>query len=98
MASLEDFKQIRSSVSLEVQKELYGLVIQDLDAAVQKMIGIGNENDVSFTAEEVMSYLVEMDEEDEFDDVKLNEAALAAVCGGQRHQAETSCNSVHGWS
>jgi len=31
---------------------------------------------------EVRSYLRELDEEDEFDDVELNKAALAAVSGG----------------
>ncbi len=83
MATIEQFKQVRASVSPEVQTELYGLLVQDLDAAVQKMIAIGAENNVSFTAEEVKSYLRELDEEDEFDDVELNEAALAAVAGGQ---------------
>ena len=82
MATIEQFKQIRASVSPEVQTELYGLLVQDLDAAVQKMIAIGAENNVSFTADEVRSYLRELDEEDEFDDVELNEAALAAVSGG----------------
>ena len=82
--TLEQFKQIRSSVSPEVQAELYGLVIQDLDAAVLKMIAIGAESNVSFTVDEVKSYLRELDEEDEFDDVELNEAALAAVSGGSR--------------
>ncbi len=84
MATLEQFKQIRASVSPEVQTELYGLLVQDLDAAVQKMIAIGAENNVSFTPEEVRSYLRELDSEDEFDDVELNEAALAAVSGGHR--------------
>ena len=82
MATLEQFKQIRSSVSPEVQAELYGLVIQDLDAAVERMIGIASENGVSFTADEVRSYLREMDAEDEFDDIELDEATLAAVSGG----------------
>ena len=82
MATIEQFKQVRASVSPEVQTELYGLLVQDLDAAVQKMIVIGAENNVSFTVEEVKSYLRELDEEDEFDDVELNEAALAAVSGG----------------
>ena len=82
MATIKDFKQIRSSISPEVQAELYGLVIQDLDAAVQRMIEIGSENGVSFTADEVKSYLHEMDAEGEFDDVELNEARLAAVAGG----------------
>ena len=83
MPTIQEFKQIRASVSPEEQTELSGLVIQDLDAAVQKMIAIGAENNVSFNVEEVRSYLREMDAEDEFDDVELNEAALAAVSGGR---------------
>jgi len=82
MATIEQFKQVRASVSPEVQTELYGLLVQDLDAAVQKMIAIGAENNVSFTVEEVKSYLRELDEEDEFDDIQLDEATLAAVSGG----------------
>ncbi len=82
MATIQQFKQIRPSVSPEVQSELYKLLIQDLDAAVQRMIEIGNENDVSFTVDEVRSYLREMDAEDEFDDIELDEATLAAVSGG----------------
>ena len=50
------------------------------------MIGIGNENGVSLTADEVRSYLREMDAEDEFEDLELNEAALAAVAGGMVHR------------
>ena len=84
MPNIEQFKQIRSSVSPEIETELYGLVLQDLDAAVQRMIEIGNQNDVSFTAEEVRSYLREMDAEDEFDDIELDMATLAAVSGGRR--------------
>ncbi len=50
------------------------------------MIAIGAESNVSFTVDEVKSYLRELDEEDEFDDVELNEATLSAVAGGQfRH-------------
>ena len=82
MATIEQFKRVRASVATEDQTELYGLLVQDLDAAVQKMIVIGAENNVSFTVEEVKSYLKELDEEDEFDDVELNEATLAAVAGG----------------
>ena len=91
MATLEQFRQIRSSVSPEVQSELYKLLIQDLDAAVQRMIEIGNENKVSFTADEISSYLQEMDAEDEFDDIELDEATLAAVSGGQRMKGPGPC-------
>ncbi len=82
MATIEQFRQVRASVAPEVQTELYGLLVQDLDAAVQKMISIAAESDVSFTSDEVKTYLRELDGEDEFDDVELNEAALAAVSGG----------------
>ena len=82
MASIQEFKQIRALVSPEVQSELYKLLIQDLDTAVQRMIEIGSENGVSFTADEISSYLQEMDAEDEFDDIELDEATLAAVSGG----------------
>ncbi len=82
MATLEQFKQVRASVSPEIETELYGLVIQDLGAAVQRMIRIGSENGVSFTADEVRAYLREMEAEDEFDDIELDEATLTAVSGG----------------
>ena len=82
MATLEQFRQVRDSVSPEVQTEIYMLAIKDPDAAVQKMIAIGAESNVSFTADEVRSYLREMVECDEFDDVELDEAALASVSGG----------------
>ncbi|KZR62129.1 hypothetical protein [Prochlorococcus sp. MIT 1303] len=83
MATLEQFKQVRASVSPEIETELYQLVIQDLEAAVERMIVIGKENGVSFTIDEVRSYLRDLDEEDEFDDIELNEATLAAVAGGE---------------
>ena len=82
MPTIQDFKQIRSSVSPEVQADLYRLVIQDLNWAVERIIGIVNENGISFTAEEVRSYLREMDSKDEYDDIQLDEATLAAVTGG----------------
>ena len=82
MATIEQFKQVRASVSPEIETELYGLLVQDIDAAVQRIIGIASENGVIFTADEVRSYLREMDAEDEFDDIELDVATLAAVSGG----------------
>ena len=87
MATIERFKEVRASVSPEVQTELYMLAIKDLDAAVAIMITIGNENNVSFTPDEVRTYLQELDKEDEFSDLELNEATLNAVAGGQRSQS-----------
>jgi len=82
MTTLEQFRQVRASVAPEVQTELFRLLVQGLDAVVQKMIEIGVGNKVSFTADEVRSYLREMDAEDEFDDIELDEATLTAVSGG----------------
>ncbi len=65
--------------------------MQDLDAEVQKIIRIGAENNVSFNVEEVRSYLREMDAEDEFDDVELDEATLAAVSGGVERRGSGPC-------
>ena len=79
MATIEQFRQVRVSVSPEVQTELYGLLVQNLDAAVQKMIAIAAESNVSFTVDEFKSYLREMDAEDEFDDIQLDEAIPAAL-------------------
>ena len=90
MPTIQQFKQIRSSVSPEIETELYGLLIQDLDAAVQRMIGIASENGVSFTADEVRAYLRQMDAEDEFDDIELDVATLAAVSGGQKAGCQAS--------
>ncbi len=89
MATLEQFKQVRASVSPEVQTELYALsVVYDLEEAVNKMIAIGGESNVSFTADEVRSYLRELDEEGEFADIELDEATLAAVSGGGMSSGE----------
>jgi len=55
--------------------------VQDLDEAVQKMIVLGAENNVSFTINNVRSYLRALDAEDEFDYIELDEAELASVSG-----------------
>lgn len=81
MTTIEQFKQVRAWLSPEVQTELYGLLVQDLDEAVQKMIVLGAENNVSFTINNVRSYLRALDAEYEFDYIELDEAELAAVSG-----------------
>ena len=55
--------------------------MQVVDTSVQSMIAIGEANNVKFTADEVKSYLQELNEADEFDDVELDEATLWAVYG-----------------
>ncbi len=57
----------------------------DPGTAIEKMIAIGNENGVSFTADEVKSYLEKLDAGNEFDDIELYQAMLTAVAGFVEH-------------
>ena len=84
MTTLNDFKALRSSVSPEVQTELYSLFASDPDAARQRMVDIAAEQGVTLTAEEVKGFLREMDDEEEFDDIELDAIALTAIAGGGR--------------
>ena len=84
MTTLNDFKQLRASVSAEVQKELYSLFSSDPDAARQRMVELAAEQDVTLSVEQVREFLRQMDEDSEFDDIELDAVALAAVAGGQR--------------
>ena len=84
MTTLNDFKQLRASVPAEVQTELYSLFSSDPDAARQRIVEIAAGQGVTLTTEEVRGFLLQMDEEEEFDDIELDAVALAAVAGGQR--------------
>ena len=83
MTTLNDFKQLRTSVSAEVQKELYSLFSSNPDAARQRMVELASEQGVTLTVEQVREFLQQMNEESEFDDIELDAVALAAVAGGQ---------------
>ena len=84
MATLNDFKALRASVSPEVQTELYSLFASDPDAARQRMVDIAAEQGVTLTVDEVKGFLREMDDEEEFDDIELDAIALTAIAGGNR--------------
>ena len=84
MTTLNDFKQLRASVSPEVQTELYSLFSSNPDAARQRMVELAAEQGVTLTAEQVREFLQQMDEEEEFDDIELDAVALASVAGGHR--------------
>ena len=87
MATLEEFKALRAGVAPEVQKELYSLFTSDPDAARQRMVEIAAGQGVTLTTEEVRGFLLQMDDEEEFDDIELDAVALAAVAGGQTSRA-----------
>ena len=84
MTTLNDFKQLRSSVPAEVQKELYSLFSSVPDAARQRMVELAAEQGVTLSVEQVREFLRQMNEESEFDDIELDAVALAVVAGGQR--------------
>ena len=82
MTTLNDFKQLRASVSAEVQTELYSLFSQDPEASFQRMVDIAAEKGVTLTVDEVKGFLKQMDEDSELDDIELDAVALAAIAGG----------------
>ena len=83
MATLEEFKALRAGVAPEVQTELYGLMTSDPEAGKQCMVEIAAAQGVTLTTEEVRGFLLAMDDEEEFDDIKLDPIALTAIAGGQ---------------
>ena len=84
MTTLNDFKQLRTSVPAETQTELYSLFTSDPEASFQRMVDIAAEKGVTLTVDEVKGFLKQMDEEEEFDDIELDAVALAAVAGSWR--------------
>ena len=83
MTTLNDFKALRASVPPELQTELYGLMSSDPEAGKQRMVEIAAAQGVTLTTEEVRGFLLQMDEEEEFDDIELDPIALTAIAGGQ---------------
>ena len=51
MTTLNDFKQLRVSVPVEVQTELYSLFSSDPNAARQRMVELAAEQGVTLTVE-----------------------------------------------
>ena len=82
MTTLNDFKQLRSSVPAEVQTELYSLFSSNPDAARQRMVELAAEQGVTLSVDQVREFVQQMNEDSEFDDIELDAVALAAVAGG----------------
>ena len=73
---------MRAGVAPEVQTEQYGLMSSDPEAGKQRMVEIAAGQGVTLTTEEVRGFLLQMDEEEEFDDIELDPIALTAIAGG----------------
>ena len=95
MATLEEFKALRAGVAPEVQTELYSLFTSDPEASFQRMVDIAAEKGMTLTVDEVKGFLKQMDEESEFDDIELDEVALAAIAGGRARYAVCCQEEAH---
>ena len=84
MSTLEEFKTLRSGIAPELQSELYVLMDSDPEVGKQRMVEIAAAQGVTLTKEEVRGFLLQMDEDEEFDDIELDAVALAAISGGVR--------------
>ena len=83
MATIEQFKELQTALSSEDQAQIAELYITNRESAVTKMIGIAANKGVTLSSEEVKSFISEMDEDDEFDDIELTAAALSSIAGGK---------------
>ena len=84
MATLDQFKTLRSSVAPELQQELYGLMASNPDAALSRMVELAAAQGVTTSNDEVRGFLVEMNSSEEFDDIELDAVALTAIAGGTK--------------
>ena len=75
-------KGITSPLSKEKKVELYKLFLQSPEKGIEAIIELATELGESMTKEEVSQFILEIDVEDEFDDVELDEATMASVSGG----------------
>ena len=87
---------MRAGVAPEVQTELYGLMSSDPEAGKQHMVEIAAGQGVTLTTEEVRGFLLQMDEEEEFDDIELDAVALTAIAGGYSDGRRTRDRSSGG--
>ena len=83
MATLDQFKTLRSSVAPELQQELFGLMSSNPDAALSRMVELAAAQGVTISSDEVRGFLSEMNNSDEFDDIALDAVALTAIAGGR---------------
>ena len=87
MATIEQFKELQTALSSEDQAQIAELYLTDRDSAVSKMITIASDKGVTLTSDEVQSFISEMNDDDEFDDIELTAAALSSIAGGMHHKS-----------
>ncbi|MDB4379321.1 hypothetical protein N9Z61_00530 [bacterium] len=82
MTTLEQFKQVRTSVAPEVQSELFQLMTSNPLSAINRMVEIAGEKGLTVSSDEVRGFLRQMQDSEEFDDIELDAVALTAIAGG----------------
>ena len=85
MATLQEFKTLQASLSSSEQAKIAELYLTDRESAVSKMIGIAADKGVTLSSDEVQSFISEMNEDEEFDDIELTAAALSSIAGGRHY-------------
>ena len=80
MATLEQFKQLETNP--EKLSELASQYIVDPEAAKAKLIQMAADKGFELTSEEMIQFISQMNEDDEFSDLELSPEALSAVAGG----------------
>ena len=95
MATLERFKEVQATLSKEKKVELYNLFLQNPEKGVEAIIELATELGESITKDEVSQFILEIDIEDEFDDVELDEATLSAISGGSKGHRSCCREEAH---
>ena len=80
MATLEQFRQLENNS--EKLSELGSQYIIDQKTATAKIIQMAADKGFVLTSEEIVQFINQMNENDEFDDLELNHEALEIVSGG----------------
>ena len=92
--SLDQFKELRQSLTPEIEQEITGLIMTDYDAGVERIVEVASSKGVTIPVDEVEYLLDKLQDEEvednEDDDVELDAVALTAVAGGRRKARRAS--------
>ena len=92
--SLDQFKELRQSLTPEIEQQITGLIMTDYDAGVERIVEVASSKGVTIPVDEVEYLLDKLQDEEvednEDEDVELDAVALTAVAGGRRKARRAS--------
>ena len=92
--SLDQFKELRQSLTPEIEQQITGLIMTDYDAGVERIVEVASSKGVTIPVDEVEFLLDKLQDEEvddnEDEDVELDAVALTAVAGGRRKARRAS--------